>query len=85
MWRAWSKTRGGRIHRAARRRHLASEPLNTTAVGDGPIAVEVQESVGTFTRRPRSADIVHTALGVLGVENVRIPGGSGEIVGVRRE
>ena len=38
---------------------------------------------GVVTRVPRSADIVTTALAVLGVNGVRISGGNGEILGVR--
>jgi hypothetical protein len=34
-------------------------------------------------RPPRSADIVHTAYRVMGIEDFFIPGGSGEILGVR--
>jgi hypothetical protein len=45
--------------------------------------VEIQEATGKVTRRPRSADVITTALAVLGVRGVRIPGGNGEILGVR--
>lgn len=34
-------------------------------------------------RQPRSADVVHTALRIMGIEDFFIPGGSNEIVGVR--
>jgi Protein of unknown function (DUF1501) len=43
----------------------------------------IQESAGVVMRRPRSADVITTALALLGISGVRIPGGSGEILGVR--
>ena len=45
--------------------------------------IDIQESSGLAHRVPRSADIVTTALAVLGISGIRIPGGNGEIVGVR--
>lgn len=43
----------------------------------------VGESGQTEQRAPRSGDVVHTALRMMGVEQFSIPGGSGEIVGLR--
>jgi hypothetical protein len=34
-------------------------------------------------RQPRSADVVHTALRIMGIQDFFIPGGSSEITGVR--
>jgi len=34
-------------------------------------------------RQPRAADVVHTALRIMGIQDFFIPGGSNEIVGVR--
>jgi hypothetical protein len=53
------------------------------ANGYDGVGVAVQESTGQAMRRPRSSDIITTALAVMGVTNVRIPGGNGEILGVR--
>ena len=53
-------------------------------VGHDGVAVPVQENGATVNRVPRSADVVTTALAVMGVTGVRIPGGNGEILGVRR-
>jgi hypothetical protein len=58
-----------------------NDPL---AVGFDGIPIEIREASGVKMRPPRSSDVIHTALSILGVENVRIPGTSGEIVGVRR-
>lgn len=57
--------------------------VDPRAVGYGGTPLQIQESAGTVTRVPRSADIVTTALAVLGVNGVRITGGNGEILGVR--
>ncbi len=54
---------------------------NTT--GPRGQAVDVIEEGGDAgNRSPRSADIVHTALKILGIDDFFIPGGSAEIVGV---
>ncbi|MBL4637057.1 MAG: DUF1501 domain-containing protein [Kofleriaceae bacterium] len=54
---------------------------NTT--GPRGAAVDVIEEGGDAANRaPRSADIVHTALKILGIDDFFIPGGSAEIVGV---
>ena len=37
----------------------------------------------SFRRQPRSADVIHTALRILGIQDFFIPGGSSEIIGVR--
>jgi hypothetical protein len=58
-----------------------SGPLNS--VGFDGMRLDLRDSTGTVNRRPRSSDVVHTALSILGVEDFRIPGGSGEILGVR--
>lgn len=68
-------------------RMVGSYAVNTadpTAQGFDGAPVAIREATGTVMRRPRSADIVHTALAVMGISTgVTIPGGSGEIVGVR--
>lgn len=43
----------------------------------------IEEGGQRVTRQLRSADVIHTALRIMGIENFFIPGGSGEIVGVR--
>lgn len=55
---------------------------NATGFDGRAIAIDEEES-GVVTRRPRSADVVSTALAVMGIGPVRIPNGNGEIVGVR--
>jgi hypothetical protein len=47
-----------------------------------PIAL-IDEGGDMVTRPPKSADIVFTALHAMGIEDFFIPGGPGEIVGVR--
>lgn len=66
---------------------IGSYAVNTAdpaASGFDGVPVRVQESTGEAMRRPRSADVVTTALAVMGVTNIRIPGGNGEILGVRQ-
>jgi hypothetical protein len=43
----------------------------------------IEEGGSRVKRAPRSADIIHTALAVLGIDDFFIPGGHGEIVGMR--
>lgn len=57
--------------------------VDPMAVGYGGTALAIRENGATVNRVPRSADIVTTALEVLGVSGVRISGGNGEILGVR--
>jgi hypothetical protein len=57
--------------------------VDPNAVGYQGTALAVREPTGTVNRIPRSADIVTTALEVLGISGVRISGGNGEILGVR--
>jgi hypothetical protein len=67
-------------------RMIGSYAVNTArpnAQGFDGTPVEILEATGKVMRRPRSADVVTTALAVLGVKGVRIPGGNGEILGVR--
>lgn len=45
--------------------------------------VGIRDELQTVTRVPRSADVVTTALAILGITGHRIPGGNGEILGVR--
>jgi hypothetical protein len=61
----------------------AVDPANPTAQGYDGVPVAIQESTGPVQRVPRSSDIVTTALAVLGVTGIRIPGGNGEVLGVR--
>ncbi|MBL8951782.1 MAG: DUF1501 domain-containing protein [Myxococcaceae bacterium] len=61
----------------------AVNTADANASGFDGVPVAVRESTGDVTRKPRSADVVTTALAVMGVHNVRIPGGNGEILGVR--
>jgi len=68
-------------------RMIGSYAVNTadpSASGFDGVPVSVREATGDVMRRPRSADVVTTALAVMGVTNVRIPGGNGEILGVRK-
>lgn len=58
--------------------------VDPKAVGYDGTPLQVREDTGVVTRVPRSADIVTTALAVLGVTGVRISGGNGEILGVRK-
>ena len=58
--------------------------VDPKAVGYEGTPLRIKEDAGTVTRVPRSADIVTTALAVLGVNGVRISGGNGEILGVRK-
>jgi len=62
----------------------ATENLDPFALGymGKPLAVH-EESGEMRTRATTSADVIHTALRVMGVEQFFIPGGSGEIMGVR--
>ncbi len=65
---------------------VGSYAVNTadpTAQGFDGAPIAIKEASGTVMRKPRSADIVNTALAVLGITGVTIPGGSGEILGVR--
>jgi hypothetical protein len=57
------------------------QPIDS--VGYDGIPMQLQESTGVVTRRPRSSDVIHTAMSILGVEDFRIPGGSGEVLGIR--
>ena len=61
----------------------AVNTADPTAQGFDGVPVAIKEASGTVTRRPRSSDIVNTALAVMGVTGITIPGGSGEILGVR--
>ncbi len=61
----------------------AVNTADPTAQGFDGMPVAIGEATGTVTRRPRSSDVVATALAVLGITGVSIPGGSGEILGVR--
>jgi uncharacterized protein (DUF1501 family) len=47
--------------------------------------VEIRDSGQIVRRQPTSADVIHTALKVMGLDDpdIFIPGGSGEILGVR--
>jgi len=47
--------------------------------------VEIRDTGQVVRRQPNSADVIHTALKVMGLEDpdIFIPGGSGEILGVR--
>jgi hypothetical protein len=47
-----------------------------------PVAI-VEEGGNKSMRAPRSADVIDTALRILGINDFFIPGGHGEIVGVR--
>ncbi len=58
-------------------------PANPNLPGFDGLPVTIAEQNGNVQRRPRTSDVVTTALAVLGVEGVRIPGGNGEIVGIR--
>jgi len=61
----------------------AVDPGNPTASGYDGTPLSVRESTGTVQRVPRSSDVVTTALAVMGVQGIRIPGGNGEVLGVR--
>jgi hypothetical protein len=61
----------------------AIDPANPNAQGFDGVPLSIMESTGSVTRKPRSADVVTTALAILGVQEIRIPGGNGEILGVR--
>lgn len=52
--------------------------------GFGEPTAIIEENGQASTRVPRSADIACTALHMMGVNNVFIPGGFGEIVGLRK-
>lgn len=43
----------------------------------------ISESGAEDVRAPRSGDVVHTAMKIMGVQQFAVPGGSGEIVGLR--
>ena len=65
---------------------VGSYAVNTAdpaAQGFDGAPIAIRESSGTVMRRPRSSDIVNTALSVMGISGISIPGGSGEILGVR--
>ncbi len=67
-------------------RMIGSYAVNTadpTAQGFDGAPIAIKEATGTVMRRPRSSDVVTTALAVMGVTGISIPGGSGEILGVR--
>jgi hypothetical protein len=53
------------------------------AIGYYGLPLTIQEAAGPVTRVARASDIVTTALAVMGISGVRIPGGNGEILGVR--
>lgn len=59
----------------------ANEP--TFAQGFPGSKVALRDGSSSINRVPRSADIVQTALRVMGIDNATIPGGSGEIIGVK--
>jgi hypothetical protein len=68
-----NKTIGGYI--------VPARPPDKVIGHDGkPVAI--LESTGIVNRVPRSADVITTVLSLLGVSNVRIPGGNGVIQGV---
>lgn len=47
------------------------------------LPVSIREASGVVTRRPRSGDVITTALAALGVTGVTIAGGNGEVVAAR--
>lgn len=55
------------------------------AVGFNGLRVDVRENNQVVSRQPNSADVVHTALKIMGLSDgdIFIPGGSGEIAGIR--
>jgi hypothetical protein len=53
------------------------------AIGYYGAPLTIQEAAGPVTRVPRASDIVTTALAIMGINQIRIPGGNGEILGVR--
>ena len=55
------------------------------AAGFNGASIDIREGDQIVHRQPTSADIIHTALKVMGLDDsdVFIPGGSGEIVGLR--
>lgn len=55
-----------------------------TRQGFDGLPIPIKEASGNVTRKPRSSDIVTTALAVMGVSGISIPGGNGEILGVRK-
>ncbi|MCU0695405.1 MAG: DUF1501 domain-containing protein [Myxococcaceae bacterium] len=54
---------------------------NEQGYDGAPIAI--REPNGTVTRRPRSGDVITTALAALGVTGISIAGGNGDVVGAR--
>lgn len=75
---------GGGIHT---NRMIGNYDIGPEAkLGYTGVAVDlVDEGGDPQSRTPRSADIAHTAYKIMGVEDFFIPGGSGEIVGVRND
>lgn len=58
--------------------------MNPTAQGFDGVPVGIDDVAGgMLSRRPRSGDVVTTALKILGAPQFTIPGGNGEIMGVR--
>jgi len=55
------------------------------AVGFNGAKIDIQEGGQIVSRQPNSADVIHTALKIMGLydDQIFIPGGSGEIVGLR--
>jgi hypothetical protein len=55
------------------------------AVGFNGKNVDIREGNQIVSRQPNNADVIHTALKIMGLDDseIFIPGGSGEILGLR--
>ncbi|MBX7116313.1 MAG: DUF1501 domain-containing protein [Myxococcaceae bacterium] len=57
---------------------------DVTAINPAGLPVDIVENGVAVQRAPRSGDVLHSVMSVMGVTGFRIPGGSGEITGLTR-
>lgn len=57
---------------------------DVSAINPAGLPVDIIENGATVKRIPRSGDVLHSVMNVMGVTDFRIPGGSGEITGLTR-
>ncbi len=55
---------------------------DVAAINPAGLPVDIVENGVTVRRAPRSGDVLHSVMSVMGVTDFRIPGGSGEITGL---
>jgi hypothetical protein len=56
---------------------------NLSAAGFVGLPIDLDEKGQSVTRSPRSGDVLHTVLAAMGITQFFIPGGTGEVLGLR--